>query len=80
MGKKLSRRKFMGKSLGVSAAAMTGLALEEKTLMAQLVNREGYGEKQEPVRAPVQDRRCRRSPRQQPHHRLPLPAELNTPT
>jgi hypothetical protein len=49
MGKNLNRRKFMGKSLGISAAAMTGLALEEKTLMAQLVNRDGYGKTQAPV-------------------------------
>lgn len=49
MTKKITRRSLIGHSVGISAGVAAGLSLEHRTLMAQLVDRKGYGEGQEPV-------------------------------
>ena len=49
MNKGINRRSFIGKSLAVSTGAAAGIAIEEKQLLAQMVDRSGYGVKQEPV-------------------------------
>lgn len=45
----INRRSFIGKSLAVSAGAAAEIAIEEKQLLAQMVDRSGYGIQQEPV-------------------------------
>lgn len=49
MGKKICRRSLIGSSVKISAAVAAGLSFEHRALVAQLVDRSGYGEKQEPV-------------------------------
>ncbi|MBW7995136.1 MAG: hypothetical protein FVQ81_00910 [Candidatus Glassbacteria bacterium] len=50
MGKNLNRRCFMGKSLAVSSGLLAGLGYEHQALLGQLVNRDEYGKKKEPVK------------------------------
>ena len=50
MSGKITRRSFVGKSIAVSAGIAAGTGLEDRQLMAQLVNREGYGHKQQAVK------------------------------
>ncbi len=50
MSKGINRRRFIGKSLAVSTGVAAGIAIEEKQLLGQMVDRSKYGEKQTPVR------------------------------
>ena len=50
MSEKPNRRRFVKKSLGVSAGIMAGLSFEHQALLAQLVDRTNYGKAQEPVK------------------------------
>ena len=46
----INRRSFIGKSLAVSTGIAAGIAIEEKQLLAQMVDKSKYGDKQEPVK------------------------------
>lgn len=51
MEKKANRRRFIRDSLGISSGLLAaGLSIEDKTLLAQLVDRKDYGKTQEPVK------------------------------
>ena len=45
-----SRRVFLGRSLGLVTAAAAGISYEDRTLLAQLVDRSEYGIRKEPVK------------------------------
>ncbi|HTS70710.1 MAG TPA: hypothetical protein VMO17_17125 [Terriglobia bacterium] len=47
---KIGRREILRNSLGLSGALLGGISLEEKALMAQLVDRSEYGKVKEPVK------------------------------
>ena len=47
---KIGRRGMLRNSLAISGALLGGVSLEEKALMAQLVDRSSYGKVQEPVK------------------------------
>ncbi len=47
---KPDRRAFLGKSLGLCAGVMAGISYEDRTLLAQLVDRSEYGKRKEPVK------------------------------
>jgi len=50
MGNKCSRRSFLGRSLAISTVAAAGMGIEDQQLVAQLVDRSGYGIGKKPVR------------------------------
>ena len=49
MSGKITRRKFVGRSIAVSTGIAVGASLEDQQLMAQLVDRSGYGQDLPPV-------------------------------
>lgn len=60
MSKGINRRSFIGKSLAVSTGVAAGIAIEETQLLAQMVDKSKYGEKQEPVKGLQKGRFCGR--------------------
>lgn len=50
MGKRLNRRDFVQRSLGISAGVIAGLSFEHQALLAQLVERSEYEKRKEPVK------------------------------
>lgn len=50
MSKGINRRNFMGKSLAVSTGVAAAIRIEDKQLLAQLVDMSEYEKKQEPVK------------------------------
>ena len=50
MSKSITRRSFVGKSIAVSTGIAAGVGLEDRQLMAQLVDMSGYNKKQPPVK------------------------------
>ncbi len=50
MGKRLNRRDFVQRSLGISAGVIAGLSFEHQALLAQLVERSEYGKRKDPVK------------------------------
>jgi hypothetical protein len=46
----INRRSFIGKSIAVSTGVAAGIGIEDRQLLAQMVDRSGYGKNQEPVK------------------------------